>query len=231
MHKSSLHFPFVAPPNHRLGFLTQTANVTMLEIPRRTYWTYAGQHKDRRACGLGMLTQSGDIEYGPPNSKVYAEYGPDGKYDGRCFERVCWYPTTTVYSRYERGREKERGKVKARVKDHAYVDGAEDDGEYDGRFGRCKYNGEDCASDDPRLLALIAHVAPVEVRPAAAAPYPQSPPSRPQAIVRWISRLVLHPQALATAMAAEVPAPRRTLALVAVRHKPTTAAMQRATTQ
>jgi hypothetical protein len=75
------------------------------------------------------------------------------------------------------------------------------------------------------LLALIAHVAPVEVRPAAAAPYPQSPPTRPQAIVRWISRLVLHPQALAKTVATEVPAPRRTLALVAVRHKPTTAAL------
>jgi hypothetical protein len=119
------------------------------------------------------------------NSKVYAEYGPDGKYDGRCLVRVCCYPTTgcrrtTVYSRYERGKEKERGKVKAWVKDHAYVDGAEDDGEYDWRFGRCKYkyNGEDCASEDPRLLALIAHVAPVEVRPAAAAPSPPRPLTR-----------------------------------------------------
>jgi hypothetical protein len=170
-----------------------------------------------------MLTRSGDTEYGP-HSKVYAEYGPDGKYDGRCLVRVCCDPTTTVYSRYERGREK----------DHAYVSAAwnyEDDWKFGGppfdmaTARSCTYNNEDCASDDPRLLALIAHVAPVEVRPAAAAPYPQSPPTRPQAIVRWISRLVLHPQALAKTVATEVPAPRRTLALVAVRHKPTTAAL------
>ena len=38
--------------------------------------------------------------------------------------------------------------------------------------GTCTYNGMACAPDDPRLLALTAHVAPVEVRPAAPAPQP-----------------------------------------------------------
>ena len=71
--------------------------------------------------------------------------------------------------------------------------------------GDCWYNGEACAPDDPRLLALIAQVAPVEVRPAAPAPLTrQSPASRPEAIVRWIGRLVLPPQALAAAVATEV---------------------------
>jgi hypothetical protein len=50
--------------------------------------------------------------------------------------------------------------------------------------GHCQYNGEDCAPDDPRLLSLIAQVAPVEVSRAAQAPHPQSLPTRPQAIVR-----------------------------------------------
>ena len=81
--------------------------------------------------------------------------------------------------------------------------------------GRCKYNGEVCAPDDPRLPALIAQVAPVEVRPAAPAPHPllgpplaphlplaaHSPPSnRPmdQAGSFW------PPQALAKTVATEV---------------------------
>ncbi len=42
--------------------------------------TYAGQCKDGYACGLGVLTWSS-------GSKVYAEHGPDGKYDGRYLER------------------------------------------------------------------------------------------------------------------------------------------------
>ena len=38
--------------------------------------TYAGQHRDGYTCGLGVVTLF-------DGSKVYAEYGPDGKYDGR----------------------------------------------------------------------------------------------------------------------------------------------------
>ncbi len=37
--------------------------------------TYAGQHRDGHACGLGVLTWS-------DGRKVYAEHGPEGKYDG-----------------------------------------------------------------------------------------------------------------------------------------------------
>jgi hypothetical protein len=104
--------------------------------------TYAGQCKDGHACGLGVLTYSD----GP---KVYAEHGPDGQCDGRCLER--WAGGNTDYILYERRKLKE------------YADVFAD--------GRSLYKGEVCAPDGPRLLALIAQVAPVEVRPAARAPH------------------------------------------------------------
>jgi hypothetical protein len=103
--------------------------------------TYAGQCKDGHACGLGVLTTS----YG---SKVYAEHGPGGQYDGRCFDR--WAVGDTYYRLFERGERKESARVSA--------------------DGTCGYNGEDCAPDDRRLLALIAQVAPVEVRLATPPP-------------------------------------------------------------
>ncbi len=134
--------------------------------------TYAGQCKDGHACGLGMLTNSN-------GSKVYAEHGSDGQYDGRWLWRLAH--GSTGYRLYERCKEK----------DFAYVFAD----------GSCYYNGVVCAPDDPRLLALIAQVVPVEVRPAAPGP---PPATRPQAIFRWIGRLVLPPQALATAVATEV---------------------------
>jgi hypothetical protein len=108
-------------------------------------WTYAGQCKDGYACGLGGFTYSSEL-------KEYAEYGPDGKWDGRCLRRVV--NGDTGYRLYERGKSKADAGV--------FADGT------------CEYNGEDCAPDDPRLLALIAQVAPVEVRPAAPAPHPPS---------------------------------------------------------
>jgi hypothetical protein len=138
--------------------------------------TYAGQIRDGYACGLGVATD-------PSGYKYYAEHGPDGKCGGRYLGR---YPGCNHgwYFLYERGELKE------------YADVFAD--------GNCKYNGVACAPDDPRLLALIAQVAPVEVRPAAPAPHRHSPATRPQAIVRWIGRLVLPPQALAAAVATEV---------------------------
>jgi hypothetical protein len=114
--------------------------------------TYAGQCKDGYACGLGVLTW-------PDGHKAYAEHGPDGQFDGRNLDR--WADGDTDYRLYERGKEK------------AYADVSAN--------GSCLYNREACAPDDPRLLALIAQVAPVEVRPAARAPDTQlaahSPPS------------------------------------------------------
>ncbi len=103
-------------------------------------WTYAGQHRGGYACGLGMLTWS-------HGHKAYAEHGPDGKLHGRQLVRSPH--GETWYTLFERGKQKDSGDV------------------FDD--GRCKYNGELCAPDDPRLLALIAQVAPVEVRPAAPA--------------------------------------------------------------
>ncbi len=116
-------------------------------------WTYAGQHKGGFACGLGVATYC-------DGSKEYAEHGPDGQYDGRCLDR--WSDGATEYRLFERGN----------LKDRAIVHG---------KKGRCEYNDEACARDDPRLLALIAQVLPVEVHPAAPAPYRpsarHSPPS------------------------------------------------------
>jgi hypothetical protein len=114
--------------------------------------TYAGQCRDGYACGLGVLTRS-------DGTKDYAEHGPDGKSDGRNLRR--WADGDTTYRLYERGEPKAFALVSA-------------DGDY-------LYNHEICAPNDPRLLALIAQVAPVEVRPAAPAPHPpsarHSPPS------------------------------------------------------
>ena len=105
--------------------------------------TYAGQIRDGHACGLGVLTWSGGY-------KIYAEHGPDGQRDGRYLRR--WATGHTQYRLYERGKETASAWV--------FADGT------------CVYNGVACAPDDVRLLALIAQVAPVEVRPAARAPAP-----------------------------------------------------------
>jgi hypothetical protein len=129
--------------------------------------TYAGQCRDGYVCGLGVVTYSNGL-------KEYAEHGPDGQYDGRY---LFGWAFSTFYRLYERGQQKDEAVV--------YPDGGS------------KYNGVVCAPDDPRLLALIAQVAPVEVRPAAPAPHPPlsaRPPPGHQAIVRWIGRLVLPPR-------------------------------------
>jgi hypothetical protein len=117
--------------------------------------TYAGQCRGGYACGLGVVTW-------PDGNKDYAEHGPDGQCDGRYLRR--WCAGDTAYVMFERGESNDEAQL--------FADGT------------CDYNGEVCAPDDPRLLALIAHVAPVEVRPAVPAPHPQSPPTRLQAIVR-----------------------------------------------
>ena len=136
--------------------------------------TYAGQCKDGYACGLGVVTYS-------RGSKDYAEHGPDGKCDGRYLYR--WADVLTEYDLFERGKAKESTYVYAN--------------------GRCMYNYEACAPDDPRVLALIAQVAPVEVHPAAPAPHP--PLASPLAPKRSSDgSACLAPQALAAAVATEV---------------------------
>jgi hypothetical protein len=168
-------------------------------------FTYAGQHRDGYACGLGVETW-GD------GAKVYAEHGPDGQYDGRNLRRFDI--GITNYFLFERGEVKGRAVVSA---------------------SGCRYNDEECAPDDPRLLALIAQVAPVMVRPAAPAPAPRppSPPTRSQAIVRcagsFCPRRRWRPPW--PPRCTQISPPRRTPSLVAVRHSPTTAAIQSTTTQ
>jgi hypothetical protein len=159
--------------------------------------TYAGQCKDGYACGLGVLTWL-------CGDKTYAEHGPDGQFDGRCLD----VDGVNIYRLYERGERK----------DEAYVS-------FDG--GRCGYNDVDCAPDDPRLLALIAQVAPVEVRPAARAPHPPIASPLPTS-----NRPMDRPARFATAGAGgrrgHRGAPlRRTPSLVVVRHNPTAAALQK----
>jgi hypothetical protein len=137
----------------------------------------------------------------------YAEYSPDGKYDGRHFchhvgETTYYYGSPrsnihTNYSLYERG-EKKNSAILYPASDYAK--------------GRCTYNGEDCAPHDPRVRALIAQVAPVVVRPAAPDRHPPLPTTRPQAIVRWIGRLVLPPQELARTVARKVHPPPHAVA-------------------
>jgi hypothetical protein len=157
-------------------------------------WTYAGQIRDGYACGLGVATESN-------GTKGYAEYGPDGEFDGRYFGRIAH--GDTGYWLYERGEDKEFTHVSA--------------------GGRCVYNGVACAPDDPRLLALIAQVAPVEVRHVAPA---HSPPTRAQAIVRWIGRLGFAPAGAGGRRGHRGAHPRRTPSLVVARHNPTTATLQ-----
>jgi hypothetical protein len=111
--------------------------------------TYAGQMRDGHACGLGVTTWSNGY-------KVFAEHGPEGQYDGWCLGRSAY---GTFYRLFERSKQKDSAFVSA-----------------DGRY--CNYNFVVCARDDPRLLALIALVAPVEVRPAAPASHPPLAPKQ-----------------------------------------------------
>ncbi len=164
--------------------------------------TYAGQHRDGHACGLGVVTDS-------DGDKVYAEHGPDGQFDGRYLYRNAY--GGTWYFLYERGEEKAYTLVSA--------------------DGRCYYNDEACAPDDPRVLALTAQVAPVEVRPAARAPRPplaaHSPPSN-----RPMDRPARFAPAGAGGRRCHRGAPPfRTPSLVVVRHRPATAAQQSTTLQ
>jgi hypothetical protein len=186
-------------------------------------YTYAGQCKDGYAYGLGVLTWSNVYkeyaEHGPGGgsnvlfsntarfdsslmdwihsslsamnieeydgrrtwSNVY-EHSPDGEYDGRRLGRSAY--GDTHYDLYERGEWKENARVSA--------------------SGRCTYNGVDCAPDDLRLLALIAQVAPVEVRPAAPAPTRHRCPLAPKQSSDGSAGSFCPPQALAAAVAAEV---------------------------
>jgi hypothetical protein len=60
--------------------------------------TFAGQHRDGHACGLGMATW-------PDWYKTYAEHGRNGKFDGRCLRR--YDDGDTDYYLFERGEPKD----------------------------------------------------------------------------------------------------------------------------
>jgi hypothetical protein len=101
--------------------------------------TYAGQIKAGFACGLGVTACTG--------SKIYAEHGPNGKFDGRYLDESA--NGFTGYIVFERGVRKQQAWVWA--------------------DGECDYNDEECALYDPRLLELIKHVDPVKALASAAA--------------------------------------------------------------
>ena len=138
---------------------------------------FAGQNPSRFAYALGVLTipPAYRIGYG----RIYAELDVDGDFHGR---NIREYKDRRIYAEYDCGNMKDSVALLTN--------------------GKCVYNNEICARDEPRLLAFIALVAPVEVLPATAAPYPSSPNPRHQATV--IFRPVLPQQALGTAVASEV---------------------------
>ena len=158
------------------GTAVHGRGVFLTEGPYAHRLRFAGQCRDRHACGLGVLTWSN-------GTKEYAELGSDGYCNGRLLNRSR--TRSTKYCMYD-----ERGNLK----DDAFVF----------RDGRSfEYNGEACAPDDPRLLALIAQVAPVEVRPATAAPSPVLA-TLSRRCNRGFAGSFCPPQALATAVASEV---------------------------
>jgi hypothetical protein len=83
--------------------------------------------------------------------------------------------------------------------------------------GDCDYNDEDCPPDDPRLLAVIEQVAPVEVRRVPLLP------NRPGAIV--LGARSFAPAGARVRHRHRGAHPRGTPSLVAVRHNPTAAGM------
>jgi hypothetical protein len=164
--------------------------------------TYAGQCKDGYACGLGVATyRNGD--------KAYAEQGPDGEFDGRYLARLA--DGDSDYYLFERGERKE------------YVIMSAD--------GTSTYNGVACVPDDPRLLALIAQVAPVEVRPAAAAPRPPLAPNSPLSDRPMDRPARFAPAGAGSRRGHRGAPPFRTPSLVVARHSPTAAALQSTSTQ
>ena len=165
--------------------------------------TYAGQCKGGYACGLGVATWS-------HRHKEYAEHGPDGQYDGRYLARYA--DGDTYYRLWERG-----GKQKESVLMSA--------------DGRCTYNGEVCARDDPRVLALIAQVAPVEVRPAAGAPSPSIGPLSPPSNRPMDQPARFAPSGAGDRRGHRGAPPRRTPSLVAVLHSTAAATLQSMTSQ
>lgn len=106
-------------------------------------YVYAGQIRDGYARGLGVVTRS--------CGKSFAEYGPDGKLDGRFVYVSSDANVLTGYILFERGVQKEKVWIH---RPKAF--------EYNGEFGAA-------AAADPRVHALIARVAPVEALASAAA--------------------------------------------------------------
>ena len=140
---------------NRLGVFIDEDNFTGTPVVKK----FAGRIvKDGRydVPRLGVLT----LSQRSGNSYNFFERGPFGVLDGRVVRALS---DRTVYCLYE------SGNMKASAVVHA--------------SGRCWYNEMMCPPYYPPLLAFIAQVAPVQVRPATAAPSPGLPPSHDEAIV------------------------------------------------
>ena len=140
------------------GFSVAGRGVFLCEEGFNCVRVYAGQNPSRFAYALGVLTNA--VAYGIGYGKIYAELDFDGKYHGRNLRE---YKSRRIYAEYDRGNMKDSVALFTN--------------------GKCVYNHEVCARDDPRLLAFLKLVAPVEVLPATAALYPSSPNPRLRAIV------------------------------------------------
>ena len=129
---------------NRLGVFIDEDNFTGTPVVKK----FAGRIvKDGRydVPRLGVLT----LSQRSGNSYNFFERGPFGVLDGRVVRALS---DRTVYCLYE------SGNMKASAVVHA--------------SGRCWYNEMMCPPYYPPLVAFIAEVAPVKVRPATAAPSP-----------------------------------------------------------
>ena len=186
------------------GFSVAGRGVFLCEEGFNCVRVYAGQNPSRFAYALGVLTNP--VAYGIGYGKIYAELDFDGKYHGRNMRE---YKPRRICALYDRGNMKDSVALLTN--------------------GKCVYNHEVCARDDPRLLAFLKLVAPVEVLPATAALYPSSPNPRLRAIVEDLPAR-FPPAGSRDGCRQRGTLPRRTLSLVGVRHSPIAAALQSAST-
>lgn len=140
-------------------------------------WAVPGRTRLR----LGVLTSHINTEYA---EHEYAEHGPDGHFDGPHLALSAW--GTRDFRVFRHGEEIEYSSVRP-----------------GGSWTGCTYKYVACAPDDPRLLALIAQVAPVDVRSASTAPSPVLA-TLSRRNNRGFAGSFRPPQALATAVASEV---------------------------
>ena len=183
----------------RLGVFINEDNFTGTPVVKK----FAGRivkNCNREVPRLGVLT----LSQRGGNSYNFFERGPFGEWHGRDVRALS---DRTVYSLYE------RGLLKASAVLHA--------------SGRWFYNEMMCPPYYPPLVAFIAEVAPVKVRPATAAPSPGHATLSRRSYRGFAMRFA--PAGARDSCRQGGTPPRRTLSLGGVRHNPTAAALQSVT--